>query len=256
MLGSEHMFKLKSLAIVAIGGMSVVNLISADKAHGLTLNLYGTEGSNVIRYSATGSITVSQNYSELRRSTTLPFFAPQLIGGGRYRWDDNHHPGIVDYTNLPDADSILNNNLSLSEEISYQVNGNEFATLDRITFNESTATSGAPLYPTIDPIVTYVTYPALNPGDQVSWTGSGTVTLGQGTFETVFEAGRRGVPLSFSNPLDNSLLSGFDPETEPAFTVNVYPTGVVPEPLTILGAGTAIAFGASFKSKLAKARKK
>ena len=31
---------------------------------------------------------------------------------------------------------------------------------------------------------------------------------------------------------------------------------VVPEPLTILGAGTAIAFGAGFKRKLGKANKK
>ncbi|WP_412093201.1 PEP-CTERM sorting domain-containing protein [Crocosphaera watsonii WH 8501] len=30
----------------------------------------------------------------------------------------------------------------------------------------------------------------------------------------------------------------------------------IPEPLTILGAGTAIAFGAGFKRKLAKAKKK
>ena len=34
------------------------------------------------------------------------------------------------------------------------------------------------------------------------------------------------------------------------------PNTPVPEPLTILGAGTAIAFGAGFKRKLAKAKKK
>ncbi|CCQ62703.1 PEP-CTERM sorting domain-containing protein, partial [Crocosphaera watsonii] len=37
----------------------------------------------------------------------------------------------------------------------------------------------------------------------------------------------------------------------------LFTTGqTVPEPLTILGAGTAVAFGASFKRKLAKKNKK
>ncbi len=35
-----------------------------------------------------------------------------------------------------------------------------------------------------------------------------------------------------------------------------FKTGTVPEPLTILGAGTAVAFGAGFKRKLGKAKKK
>lgn len=37
-----------------------------------------------------------------------------------------------------------------------------------------------------------------------------------------------------------------------ANAINISTTGVVPEPLTILGAGTAIAFGGAFKRKLAK----
>ncbi len=43
----------------------------------------------------------------------------------------------------------------------------------------------------------------------------------------------------------------YNPTISSQFTVEV-----VPEPLTILGAGTAIVFGASFKRKLVKAKKK
>ncbi|ACB52797.1 hypothetical protein cce_3449 [Crocosphaera subtropica ATCC 51142] len=65
----------------------------------------------------------------------------------------------------------------------------------------------------------------------------------------------------------NSLLSntnisslaysyGSFPEAFSSFELTLQDTGVVPEPLTILGAATAIGFGASFKRKLAQRNKK
>ena len=64
-----------------------------------------------------------------------------------------------------------------------------------------------------------------------------------------------------NNPNKNSLIIGDPTQTRNAkaelrsltFTQGNH---AVPEPLTILGAGTAIAFGTTFKRKLAKAKKK
>ena len=64
-----------------------------------------------------------------------------------------------------------------------------------------------------------------------------------------------------NNSNKNSLIIGDPTQTRNAeaelrsltFTQGNH---AVPEPLTILGAGVAIAFGATFKRKLAKAKKK
>lgn len=49
-----------------------------------------------------------------------------------------------------------------------------------------------------------------------------------------------------------SLLFRSNVPTVDAFAITQVPTEQIPEPLTILGAGTAAAFGAFFKRKLAK----
>ncbi len=99
-----------------------------------------------------------------------------------------------------------------------------------------------------------------------------------------------GFDINFSSPYQNAFL-GFDSSgnelfkfefldlqsaefagwvaeegDSPVFTIEIFTDGaesydnltvmVVPEPLTILGVGTAIAFGTDFKRKLAKAKKK
>ncbi|ACK65070.1 hypothetical protein PCC8801_0994 [Rippkaea orientalis PCC 8801] len=51
----------------------------------------------------------------------------------------------------------------------------------------------------------------------------------------------------------DTLPNGNCRDSDKSFQSN--PTGVVPEPLTILGAGAAIGFGASFKRKLAQSKK-
>ena len=56
----------------------------------------------------------------------------------------------------------------------------------------------------------------------------------------------------FISPKINFNNVRFDPCDLPEQT----PVEPVPEPLTILGAGTAVAFGTSFKRKLAKAKSK
>ncbi len=56
--------------------------------------------------------------------------------------------------------------------------------------------------------------------------------------------------------ISGNLFAVGDTQGGPGSSGAVFLYQPVPEPLTILGAGTAIAFGTAFKRKLAKAKKK
>lgn len=73
-------------------------------------------------------------------------------------------------------------------------------------------------------------------GDIPNFLGFGTITI---------DDAPSGVMINFAVTENND-----------GFLLKKVDVSAVPEPLTILGAGTAIAFGAKFKRKLAKAKKK
>ena len=59
---------------------------------------------------------------------------------------------------------------------------------------------------------------------------------------------------SFLDALNGADLGATGVQDITSSTLTFSSTGTVPEPLTILGAATAVAFGAGFKRKLAKSK--
>ena len=116
-----------------------------------------------------------------------------------------------------------------------------------------------------NPVTNLLLYPAFWRGEQagvdpVTYTFDQPFTILSGLSEANVVGNTISVPatvfadgiIQFSNPVSSlSLATNATSSNQQAFTF-----GVVPEPLTILGAGTAAGFGAFFKRKLAKAKKK
>ena len=173
----------------------------------LVLNLSGTAGSNSINWEATGAgVTVTQS-----AATVGGFFgrAPTIAFGGWASGFDNNLGDIL--SNFTDT---LNDDLTLgSGGVSYRRNGSQFAVLDKIDFDPDAASGGDDIELESS---TTLTYPALTAGNTLTWTGSGTLTLESGTFDSIF-----------TNGTYSSVIDGGN------YVVNVGSTAI-PEPSSFL----------------------
>ena len=179
-----HPFLLTILA----GLLSSPNLAVGD----LVLNLSGIVGNSTINWEATGTgVTVTQAYPALASSDRGR--AP-TVGSDPdpNSWDSSFDANLGDI--LSDFDDELNDDLPLgSGGVSYRKNDVEFAVLDLIDFDPDAASGQDDIE--LGPSTTQ-SYPALASGDTLTWTGSGTLTLESGTFDSIFTPG------SYSSPID------------------------------------------------------
>ena len=166
-----------------IGLISTCSTANAD----LILRLAGKNGSNVMEYEASGSITVGQNYGSVNSGLGL---APSS-GNWTSSFDNNLGDFLRDGMN-----GSFNDDLALSNGgVSYRRNGTQFGVLDTLDLDGANGGGGDDVE--LDP-TSSISYTSLVNGDTVSWTGSGTFILEDGeTFNTLFtQLG------SFSNAID------------------------------------------------------
>ena len=166
-------------ALVCVLFFSYPQTAEAD----LVLSLSGINGSNVVNYEASGSVTVASSYGDVTSTLALGP-GDGLTGNGvwsnmfRRNTGEFISNGVVN--DAPYLDLVLSNG-----GVSYRVNGAEFGVLDTIDFFG--ATSFGDDYLALDPTST-THYPTLAVGDVVSWSGSGTFSLEQRSFGLFFDA--------------------------------------------------------------------
>ncbi len=147
----------------------------------IILNISGASGSSIVNWEATGNgIVVSNAYG----SDTSTVGAAPVSGA----WDTGFNDNLGDLIINGQTDQL---NLVLSGGgISYRRNGVEFNNIITIDLNATATPGGDDIQP--DPTGT-ASYPVLAVGDRVSWSGSGTFTLGGGaTFDSYFIQGVTG----------------------------------------------------------------
>ena len=186
-------------------------LLSSNAHSDLILNLTGSVGSNVVNYNATGSVVVTANTPGFAIT-----FAHAPIGGAWAPGFDNDLGNFL----RDGMNTSLNDNLALSNPISYRNNGVEFVTFDGIDFDGEVGGGGDDVE--LDILGANQNLANLTIGDTLSWTGSGTLTLEDGeTWNTLFNTST-GVQQSFSRAIDG----GF-------YTVTIQ-TVAVPEPSSMV----------------------
>ncbi len=162
--------------------IAILTLPTASRGD-LVINITGTTGSNVITFEALGSVTVT---SVITGESSSSGRAPGTGG----TWDSTYDNNIGD----PIIAASSQTNVNLSSVVTYFANGTSFGTFDQIDFGATATPGGDDIG--LDPAGT-LAYPTLAIGDVVSWSGTGTFSLGSGeTFDTFFQTG------SFSNPID------------------------------------------------------
>jgi len=165
----------------------------------LILDISGTAGSSVVSYVASGFITVSS--ATAADDSNSAGKAP--VGGS---WNSLFDNNIGDaFLNAASND----NNLSLTNKISYTLNSTQFAEVEAFDLGTTTTAGGDDFQIDMDGTGA-ISYPELTDGDVVAWSGSGTFTLTTETYDTFFIAG--------------SYVDGIDGNT---YNVNIAP---VPEP--------------------------
>ena len=154
----------------------LANVARAD----LILDLTGDAGSSIVSFSTSGSATV--NGSSIA-GTGTEFRLPVALNPSFRFW-----AGIADFDGLFSTSGSDSGAIALSAPINVAVNGSSVASFVRVD-----------LRPDFDLVVFESTssnsYPAVSPGDVLSWSGSGTFNLNGGSnnalgnFETVFNSG-------------------------------------------------------------------
>lgn len=165
----------------------------------LLFDLSGTPGSNIINYSASGSVTTTQDTiaDPNRGSARMP------IAG---IWDPAFDGSLGDV--LSDFPGSGNDNLLLNGGgVDFSINSVVVLNFDTIDFDPDGVDDDIEL----DPTATY-DFPAIAAGTTLGWSGAGTLTLESGTFDSIFTVG------SYSNVIDGG-----------SYIVNV---SVIPEPST------------------------
>ena len=192
----------------------IANLLAVSAHADLVLSLSGNPGSNLVEYSATGSITVDQ---------ATPSFDGNLFGRAPVSglWDSSFNQSIGDALR-DEMNTGLNDDLVLGNGgVSFRRNGVEFGVLQVIDLDGSDFSGQDDIE--LDP-TTPIDYPSLNVGDEISWVGSGTFHLEDGeTFDTLF------IPGSYQKAIDNEF-----------YVVNVA-VAAVPEPTFCFPLVTGIA---------------
>jgi hypothetical protein len=155
----------------------------------LVLRLAGKSGSSLVQYTAEGSIFTTISYTTENSSVGQ---APTVSDN----WDGSYDENLGDI--LSSFSSLLNDDLVLSNPISYQRNGTEFLTLDWIDLDPSNAAGQDDVELGFATGV-IKTYPDLNAGDEISWVGNGTFTLETGTFDSIFTNGVYTKPIDGGN---------------------------------------------------------
>ena len=204
-----NLLKRKALVSVAVIAIGTVFITMTAQATSLLLTLSGSNGSNVINYTASGSVTLTRALAEeVAHPSGL---GPRAASEGTAAWTSSFDNDLGDFLNDAMVTS-LNDNLVLSDGgVSYRRNGVEFGVLDTIDLDGGVGGGLDDIE--LDPTGN-ITYPASTSGDVISWTGSGTFTLEDGeTFDTLFTATG-----SFSNAIDGGN-----------YTVTI---AAVPEPTT------------------------
>ncbi|MCH1503395.1 MAG: hypothetical protein L7V86_07430 [Verrucomicrobiales bacterium] len=190
---------------------SLVGLVSP--VHGdLILSFTGTAGSSTVSWEASGSVTVS---SAVPADSSTVGAAP-ISGAWNTGFDNNLGTVFL-------SSSYSNLNVGLDGGgIDYTVNSDP-SFLNISTIDLTGGTSGGDDFQP-DPLGT-ANYPALSDGDVVSWSGSGSLDLGN-NFDTVFNV---------APGTTTTLMSAIDGGS---YVVNVT---AVPEPSSFLfGGGLAM----------------
>jgi hypothetical protein len=158
-------------------------ILSSQAKAALIIEISGIAGSNVINYTASGSITI----------TSLTSTTSNAIGRAPRAgvWESGFDNNLGDFILTGNTSAL---NLALTNAISYQLNSIEFGKIEAFDIG-ATETAGGDDFE-IDMLGT-ISYPALIIGDVISWSGSGTFSLsGLNTFDTYFEPG------TYSSTLD------------------------------------------------------
>ena len=185
-------------------------LLAGESANAnLVLRFSGSAGSNLVNWVASGSVRVTT--ATAAQGSTSVSRAPI---GGVWDADYDNDIGNIIMDSVPVAS---NNNRVLSSNITLRVNGAPEAVYDTMDLSALVGNDNIQPDPT-----TSQTFPMLNVNDEVSWDGSGTLTLNGQTFDTFFNPG------VYSNSIDGGS----------------YIVQVVPEPnafwlLTLVGVGLA-----------------